>query len=740
MSVPIALGQAGLHTDDPMMQIPPNAAVLATNLTMFRSRVEKSGGSAPYNTTALPAPIVGIYDWFPSPSTQVLIALTSTGNIYRDSGDQTFTSNTAFVFTEVQTIKLGAVPENGSFQLEVNTTSLTVAYTASNPAAALQTQIRAVSGYGSVVVTGNYTLGFTVTMTGVTSPPLMTTTTTSTESVTNLAVTWPSTTTLFTYDVQRIKFSVIPTGGTFALTYNSATSGNFYPSSTSDQIQTELRKLPGLSAVTVDGDYTTGLIITINQLATVTPLLLTVGANALTPTTTIQIAPTPVTVTVARTSAGKANLGTLTPDVHLVQGGAEVANNNRKLFIFTGGNQVQVLNGNGTKTADIQQPAADWATSFPTFGIIYNGRLFAFGNSSSPHMLYISSLSDHENFLTPATPGTITPSDPQFYPIFPGVGDALVGAAIYKGTLLLFKRPYGVYAFNWADTTQAPAITQYTDTFGIASPHAAVGVLNDLIGYSNSGSLFSMTGVQAFGDFETGDVLNNTKTRDYYRNELDPIGLPATQCVYYPEKQVAYFTARDVSNSAQNRMIVMDVSSQTPKMMLEDKDQPTCLALRRDNSKILRPMYGANDGFVYLMDQTTHAVGANPYVGQYQTPNMDFAFVDQSLGEKNKIFDFLSINYEASGNWNFYVDVAIDGNHIETLTFTQNQGNVLDSFVLDVDKLGNVKLKQVRKRLHATGKTISFRIYNNNLNEYFKVDKLVVDFRVSAEQAQSSKS
>jgi hypothetical protein len=147
-------------------------------------------------------------------------------------------------------------------------------------------------------------------------------------------------------------------------------------------------------------------------------------------------------------------------------------------------------------------------------------------------------------------------------------------------------------------------------------------------------------------------------------------------------------------------------------------------------------MYGAADGFVYLMEQSTYNRAGSPFLGEFQTAYTDFGQVDSGLAGKNKIFDFLEIGYIPTGNNSFFVDVYIDGDFRQTLTFLQYAGVGLDAFVLDEDSLAADPQSSANRKqlLSCTGKKISFRIYNNNSNEAFKVERLIVSFRVSGEQ------
>lgn len=515
-TVSIPLGQLGLRTDDPMSSLPPNSFIMVSNVNLYSSRINKVGGSTRYNTTALDGAVVSLREWYPTPSLKRLIAVTSTGKIYRDAANN----------------------------------------------------------------------------------------------------------------------------------FNSAT------------------------AIT-------------------------------------------------------SSLGTLTPDCMMVVGGAEVAGNNRKLFIFTGGSaQLKRITGDGTSTANISAPPADWSATFPTGGFIYQGRLFAYGNSSDPHRLYVSDADDHEDFTT----ATLT------FPVFPGEGDGIIGAVVYRGVAVIFKRPYGVYILDGTDTnTSNWVVKRFSDAFGIASPNSAVQILGDLLVANANGSITSLSASLQFGDLEAGDILANAQVEEYFRENSSSTGISKTTAIYYPEKKTALFSFRSPTGTKQNRLLYVDVGRQSPRIYTGSKDQVTCLALRKDANGIERPIYGSDDGFVYQMDQTTFNVNGSAYTSEFQTPHMDLGFADSSLSSKNKIFDFLEIEYRAAGNWPFYVDVYIDGLLSETLTVNQTTGVGLGAFVLGTDRLSTLTVNKARQPLHGVGKTVGFRYYNTAANQNFEIEKYTISFRVSGE-------
>lgn len=413
-----------------------------------------------------------------------------------------------------------------------------------------------------------------------------------------------------------------------------------------------------------------------------------------------------------------------------VSGGNETAGAAKKLFYFTGSNQVVVGSGDFSSMSTISGPSVDWsAGNYPTGGLIFYGYMVAWGSNSRKHNLYFSTLASHEDFAG----GDIVS-------IFPGEGDIISGAIVYKGVLFIFKKPLGVYAivptgfFDPGDPTTFQ-VQKFSDAFGIASPASAIQVLDDLWAANNTGSITSLQATDAFGDVKTGDVLALNQVEEYIKDQFDNEGISLTQAVYYSEKKRAMFTAMSEGGSVQDRILALDVARQIPRIRIYTAFEPNCLFMRRDADLIQRPVYGSLDGHVYLMEQDSRNVGGEPFLGEFQTPYMDFSAMDGRLASANKLFDFLEVQYVAQGNWSFLIDISIDGRFSETLTINQNVGAVLDSFELDEDRLGGEPYPvPIRIPIHGSGRTISFRIYNANLDQYFLVEKLVVCFRISGEQ------
>lgn len=672
ISVPIVLGQAGLITDDPISSLPLNALQKANNITFDSGRIGKSLGSTKFNSTALESDIVAVFDWFPTPSSQRLIAVTDNGKVWRDTGDGTFSSATA-IKTGLGTLTTDTKIATGGAESSLRNKKLFISTGVS--------QVQVIDGDASTTrdiifpspdwQAGNY--------------PTFCIQYQNRMVMLNSAA-----------DRHRAYFSTVSDHENFTgISFNTNRWELWRRVAATPNVDATATVQAG-TAVSIftttnnDGFLAYGiqqfnkLTFTVSQAATGSPVYTYEYWNGSAWTALTGVTAPDLTTT------GSNDLTFNIPSNWAVGDGTEGGGNNAYYAI-------RVLATTAPTTA-VQ------VTSWSTINTTYN-------------------------------------SAPPTFPVFPGEGEGIIAAAVYRGLLFLFKEPYGVYIIDGRDPSSSNwTVSRYSDSFGVASPHSVIQVLGDLLAANSIGSITSLQASDAFGDFEAGDILANAKVEEYVREQLNFAGIPFAQSVYYPEKKLAMFTGQSTSALVRDRILVIDVARQNSRPYFITKDSPNCIALRKDSQGISRPMYGTQDGFVYLMDQQTYNNAGVSYLGEFQTAYIDFSQVDSGLAGKNKIFDFLEVNYLPTGNNSFFCDVYVDGDLRQTLSFTQYLGVGLDTFILDEDTLAaDPTSGRNRKPLKScTGNTISFRFYNNNSNESFRVERIIVGFRISAEQIYST--
>lgn len=416
---------------------------------------------------------------------------------------------------------------------------------------------------------------------------------------------------------------------------------------------------------------------------------------------------------------GDAVLG-LAAQPHFLECGQEVANAPKKLMIFTGGSQVQVIVGNSNTRRNILGPSDDWKTTFPTFGIIMYGRVIAFGNRNFPHAYYTSDDDDQEDFLT------VIPTL-----VFPGEGRGLMTAFNFKGVLFFGKFPRGLYKLNAQGADPAQWLLEKSvEDFGVASPHSANEAMADCVIANSTNGLTTLSATLDFGDVRQGDIFNGLRNESFPRQTMDGRGIADRWSVYYENRKQILTTYRSKESQVNDYICYLDFSNiNAPKVLWSNKDQANCLSLIRDDDGIQRPYYGSEDGFFYSMNDKNRDVNGNAYESWFQTPDLDYGFLDPKLADIEKIFQFLNVTFEATGEWNVYVDIFIDSVYYTTKSFKPSFGHPLDEFVLDVDRLSGRTPRSVRLQIPGSGRRIGFKFYNTEWRQNFKIISYSVDFK-----------
>jgi hypothetical protein len=340
----------------------------------------------------------------------------------------------------------------------------------------------------------------------------------------------------------------------------------------------------------------------------------------------------------------------------------------------------------------------------------------------------MSTTGDQENF---------TGTGAVQFQVYPGEGDGLLSACVYKGRLFLFKSPYGAYYLDDSDPDYANwGIVKVSGTFGVASGFSSFSVLDDLFVANSTGSVTSMMATQKFGDVESGDVFRNLRNESYMRQNTSRNGTSNRYAVYYEDRKTALITYQSAGGVRNDRICALDFNDPNmPKVTWGTRDQPNCLGLMKDTLGVPRPVYGSEDGYLYVMDwQTREVESGNAYRGEFRTADIDMGSADPGLAEKMKLFDSVEITFEEAGNWNLTVDVYIDGVFSESIPVLMTKTTHLTGFPLGTaDAVGRTP-QSYRKPLHGSGRRISFKCYNSGLRQGFRISSINVYFRVAGEE------
>lgn len=387
-----------------------------------------------------------------------------------------------------------------------------------------------------------------------------------------------------------------------------------------------------------------------------------------------------------------------------VPGGSESSGSERKLFMFNGANSPQVLSGDALVTSNISTPPADWSVNKPTFGVVHEGRLWAGGNSNAPHTLYYSQLTNHENF-TGSGSGVLT--------VYPGVGERLIAAASYKGLLIVWKYPYGIYAVNTTDPDPTKWNVQtISQSIGAVSPYSWLIVDNDILFMDNTGSFQLLSGIMEYGKIGSKNLSWIADLNPWVHDNFNLTELTKLRSVYYPWGREAFFALPEKTNTVNNQAIVIDFNRpDKPRFRFNNKDVSQSLWLRRDSDNVERPYSGDDSGFIWgIEDYDNRSKDGNPYTSEFQTPHLDFGYADIKLATLRKNGQFLEILVDKLGTTTIYADIYWDGVFTHTATFnTVGSSSSLGSFILGTSALASDGLKTIRRRIVGSGNTFSVK-------------------------------
>lgn len=409
-----------------------------------------------------------------------------------------------------------------------------------------------------------------------------------------------------------------------------------------------------------------------------------------------------------------------------VEGGKEVAANNRKLFIFTGKNVVQVLSADGATTANITTPPADWsAANQPVSGAIHEARLWGWGNLNDAYRVYYSTIGNHEDF-TGAGSGSIS--------VYPGEGEKLVAGISYKGGLILWKFPVGLYFIDTTDPTIANwKVSRITQSIGAASPLAVIVTDDDALYLDKDLNFQLLSATTEFGDVASRNLSTIAAMNEFVRTNLNFARAPYVRGIYYSAKREAHFAVAKTAATTNTGRLVVDFNRlDLPRFRFSDKDTCQALWLKKDSDGIQRPISGDTVGFVWNLDQSNKSKDAVGYQSRFQTQHDDFSRVDPALANKRKNGEFLELTLSGINLATFYIDLVWDGILRQTVVFAPGVGGKWGSAVFGTGLFG--KHAPLKRRVMGGGRRLSLIGRNGIAGEDFLLSRAFLHFNVGDER------
>jgi hypothetical protein len=420
------------------------------------------------------------------------------------------------------------------------------------------------------------------------------------------------------------------------------------------------------------------------------------------------------------------------PPLFVTAGGEAVAEP-RKLFLFSASNQVGIVAGTADTMAAISDPPVDWdGGAFPTFGVLHASRMWGGGNASDPHRIYFTSVGDHEDYLDG---GTLS--------IYPGEGEGLVGGISFRGALVLWKYPSGIYVVNTTDPSPANwTVSRITRAVGSLNQHVIVQIDNDVLYMDYAGNIHALSATQEFGDMSTSNISRGSDIEPFMQDNVNRLLLKRAVGTWYASKRQAWFCITTLGNVDNDLRVVLGFEQQQSglRFFMSRRDKSPSIWLRPSSEDLVpRPSIGDNEGFVWNLDTEARNKDGDAYQMRFETANSDLQFADPGLATRMKSGQFLEIATEPRGDWDLTVELYWDDILTDVLQFNMGgAGSPLGSFTLDTDVLGSEAIASQRQRVTGSGRRVRLIGYNNGEGQDVSVAEFFLSFGVMDERIREA--
>ncbi len=403
---------------------------------------------------------------------------------------------------------------------------------------------------------------------------------------------------------------------------------------------------------------------------------------------------------------------------HFTPGGGEVLGNARLLFYADGHNPERVLTANGAAFAALTAPPADWAgTNRPRAFVIHEGYNWGFGAANAPHLLYRSLNTNHQNFT--GTPFAV--------PIFSGEGEYLSGGLSYKGGLLLWKFPEGVYWYDTrnADTTQWRAYK--VGVGGMPGPDCCALTEDDVVWIDPYGGVHMVSATTATGSVRAQDLAYRKLGR-YIPDNLNREQLVKANLIYYSDKQKLLLACSAVGSTAKDRCLEIDLNAKGEvgeRWVPNDRDTNEALFLRKE-SGVLHPAMGDDVGQLWRLDRPTRAKDGAAYTFEWWLADSDFATLVPGWAGKLKNLHYLQVLHVPQSAVTHSIQVWRDGLMKQTLDVALSGGAVALPVVLPFTLGADMMQSTVPRRLLGQARRLSFRGISTVIGADISLSGLIV--------------
>jgi len=417
---------------------------------------------------------------------------------------------------------------------------------------------------------------------------------------------------------------------------------------------------------------------------------------------------------------GFSNVGSIDPNIETTS----VTNINTNSFYFTPSSAPTSTESSGGGTGKVYAHPADWTgTVQPVGGVIHERRLVSYLR----HQIYISQILDHTQFEK---------GDVFDLPIYPDLGNVIVGAVSLFGRLFVLKNPRGIIQII-GPTTNFPEYKVVGSQLGVAGRNAFAEVEGDIIFISQFGSIHSLLAVDSTDEIKSSSISGRYYYDRVIRSEINYGQLHKAVVEYDATNRVVWCAMPSVGSTENDLVFKVDVNEPgVPKITKTTFGTYVSIWRQKDSSSQFRLVAGDTGADIVNLnnDQRSDSTGA-AFESKFRTSFTNFSDQYPSLGNVNKSCDYLEFvvgpdDTDIDLTINVYVDGQIRDS--KTLSFQTQVPQFPLSFPIqfasDLPRDYSIPLKS------CYGRRVSTEFIIDSLNQNFKLSDLVYKFRVGEER------
>lgn len=418
----------------------------------------------------------------------------------------------------------------------------------------------------------------------------------------------------------------------------------------------------------------------------------------------------------------------------------EVLNN--VLYMFNSADVPQVWDGSAGSTSDLSNIPTDWTgTSFPAWAVKHgrglSERLWAGGCPDNPNTIYASKLNDG------VTEADFSNAEVHITYVETGNDGGLSGAVEFGDRLIMFSTRT-TFLYDDSDTnTDNWGYSKAQFEYGIANFDLIVRTPNDLIGMMEDGTVYSVSTVESYGDYQAASLTKPAHIDRWIQEYINLAKIAQFHAIYDPKlRGIKFFMVYKGQTQITMALVYFIDRGPMDGWIPHDNQSSTsgytasasCLYKEGvGNHKVLTGDYNGN---VWEIETENKNDDSNGFYAGLKLARLTF---NNARTTKKYMRAFLLCH--AKGDHDIFINIWTYNGAISSLA-----GNT--SINLDAGQAvwGSVNwgdflwgsAEEIIDKVFGIGrvaKRVQFEFYNSNVNESFFLSTLQIDFKTTGSRA-----